>query len=62
VGSLFSAVPASLSPAPASSTDAGAKALIAPPVPEPAEWTMLLAGLLFIAASARRRRQQASGR
>jgi hypothetical protein len=60
VGSLFSAVPGSLSPAPASSPEVGPKAFIAPPVPEPAEWTMLVAGLLFIGALAKRRKRQAS--
>jgi hypothetical protein len=60
VGSLFSAVPASLSPATASNPEVSAKALVAPPVPEPAEWTMLVAGLLFIGALAHRRKRQAS--
>jgi hypothetical protein len=60
VGSLFNAVPASLSPAPASSPEVSTKALVTPPVPEPAEWTMLVAGLLFIGVLAHRRKRQAS--
>jgi hypothetical protein len=62
MGSLFTAVPASLSQAPASSRDVvvTTASAIAPPVPEPAEWTMLIAGLLFIGALARRRNRRAS--
>jgi hypothetical protein len=61
MGSLFTAVPASLSQAPVSTRDVVTTApAIAPPVPEPAEWTMLIAGLLFIGALTRRRNRRAS--
>jgi hypothetical protein len=54
--------PASLSTAPASGPEVSTKtlALVTPPVPEPAEWTMLVAGLLFIGVLAHRRKRQAS--
>jgi hypothetical protein len=57
--SVFSGVPASLSPAPASGP-AGALVLLpmTAPVPEPAEWMMLTAGLIFIGALTRRRSRQ----
>jgi hypothetical protein len=58
-GSLFSAVPASLSSASANPGDVGpGTRSITPPVPEPAEWTMLIVGLLLIGALARRRNRQ----
>lgn len=58
-GSLFNAVPTSLSPAPAPARAASVVAL-APPVPEPAEWAMLLTGLLVVSAVARHRNRRAS--
>ena len=58
VGSLFTAVPPSMSPVPASRRDvAPTISQIAPAVPEPAEWTMLVAGLLLVSAIARRRQR-----
>jgi hypothetical protein len=61
MGSLFTAVPASSSAVP--TTGRGSVTTtspITPPVPEPAEWTMLIAGLLFIGALTRRRNRTAS--
>jgi hypothetical protein len=54
-GSLFTAVPASLSPAANSGDVRAVTSPITPPVPEPAEWTMLVVGLLLIGMVARRR-------
>lgn len=63
MGSLFNAVPASLSPAQASSPDVVTTSLtttrVTPPVPEPAEWAMMVTGLIFVAGVARRRNRHA---
>jgi hypothetical protein len=64
MGSVFNAVPASLSPASASSPDVVTTVTtrLTPPVPEPAEWAMLVAGLILVGAVARRRNRRAPAR